>query len=137
MRLINADALADRLTKMLEYVQQGDDLFYQGEMNALREALEAVNQAPTVYGLDSVKEQPDSKCVTLSDMLVVRARMFFSESDLFILKLHLEQQVKNGDRVLILPDYMEPVIVPKGTEIHIENPADGVLPPRIEPKRGY
>ena len=48
MRLIDADALANRLTKMWEYVQQGNDPYYQAEMNALREAIEAVGQAKTV-----------------------------------------------------------------------------------------
>lgn len=48
MRLIDADALANRLTQMWEYVQQGNDPYYQAEMNALREAIEAVGQAKTV-----------------------------------------------------------------------------------------
>ena len=59
MRLIDADELADRLTKMWAYAMQDNDPFGQGEMNALVGAIRAVNEAPTVNELGSVKEQPD------------------------------------------------------------------------------
>ena len=48
MRLIDADELADRLTKMWAYALQDNDLFGQGEMHALVGAIRAVNEAPTV-----------------------------------------------------------------------------------------
>lgn len=133
MRLIDADALAYQLTKMWEYALQDNDLFGQGEMSALVGAIRVVNEAPTVHGLNSVKEQPDSKCVTLSETLVIRVRFFMREEDLDKIKRRLEEQIKNGDKVLILPDYMEPVIIPKDTEVHIETEPIGVFPGRINP----
>ena len=57
MRLIDADKLADRLTKMWADALQDNDPFGQGEMNALVGAIRAVNEAPTIGELDSVKEQ--------------------------------------------------------------------------------
>lgn len=101
--------------------------------------------------LELLKAQPEPQAVTLADMLVIRARTFLDKSEVFHLKYRLEQQIRNGDRVLILPDFLEPVIVPKDTEVHIENtqigtvprrvnpsfnPSFSVYPPRIPPKRG-
>lgn len=71
--------------------------------------------------------------VTLADILVIRVRTFFDESEVSHLKYRLEQQIRNGDRVLILPDFLEPVIVPKDTEIHIENTRIGTVQPRVNP----
>jgi hypothetical protein len=111
------------------------DFSCQGTFTLMRDALELL------------KAQPEPQAVTLDDMLVIRARTFLNESEVFHLKYRLEQQIRNGDRVLILPDFLEPVIVPKDTEVHIEtepigvfpgriNPSLSVHPPRIPPKRG-
>ena len=57
MRLIDADELADRLIKMWVYALQDNDLFCQGETNALVGAIRAVNEAPTVGEWISVKDK--------------------------------------------------------------------------------
>ena len=71
--------------------------------------------------------------VTLADMLIIRARMFMDEKDIAWITRRIEKQIQNGDKVLILPDYMEPVIVPKNTEVHIENTQIGTVPRRVNP----
>ena len=97
--------------------------------------------------LELLKAQPEPQAVTLADMLVIRARIYMDKKDCAKIKRRLEKQIRNGDRVLILPDYMEPAIIPKDTEVHIEtepigvfpgriNPSLSVNPPRIPPKRG-
>ena len=68
MRLIDADELADRLTKMWADALQDNDPFGQGEMNALAGAIRAVNEAPTVNGFDSVKAQESVTPIYKSDM---------------------------------------------------------------------
>lgn len=111
------------------------DLSCQGTFGLMRDALELL------------KAQPEPQAVTLADMLVIRPRIFMDKKDCAKIKRSLEKQIKNGDRVLILPYFMEPAIIPKDTEVHIEtepigvfpgriNPSLSVNPPRIPPKRG-
>ena len=49
--------------------------------------------------------------VTLADMLVIRPRIFMDKKDYAKIKRRLEKQIRNGDRVLILPYFMEPAII--------------------------
>ena len=91
-----------------------------------------------VYGCaqlprDALELLKAQRPVTLADMLVIRVRTFLDESEVFHLKYQLEQQIRNGDRVLILPDFLEPVIVPKDTEVHIENTRIGTVPRKVNP----
>lgn len=48
MRLIDGDALEARIEELLAYVQQGEDVYYQGEADALNVVLGVVHRMPEV-----------------------------------------------------------------------------------------
>lgn len=48
MRLIDGDALEARIEELLAYVQQGEDVYYRGEEDALNVVLGVVHRMPEV-----------------------------------------------------------------------------------------
>lgn len=54
-----------------------------------------------------------------NDILIIRVNAILSNQDMGVLRESISEQMKTG--IIFLPIYCEPIIVPEGTKIKLEN----------------